>query len=280
MPQTSLRCAGPAGRTGSWTVSTPAALRVAEYHAVSFRRLWRATIGTAFFAPLFYLAGMGLGLGSLINQSASSSASLDGHSYVAFLAPGLLAANGMIIGSLDSTWPVLGAMRWNRTFYAMTSTPLRAADLVAGHVLWMTFRVFVSVGAFAAVMMLFKDTRTLGTVAAVPGGVLTGLAFAAPTFAWACTVDDNGGKFASFQRFVIVPMFLFSGTFFSVSLLPVWLQVVAWFTPLFHGVSLCRGLALGGVPVWQMAVHATFLVALAVAGVLVGRRTLARRIYA
>ncbi len=202
-------------------MSTPAALRVAEYHAVSFRRLWRATIGTAFFAPLFYLAGMGLGLGSLIDQSASSSASLDGHSYVAFLAPGLLAANGMIIGSLDSTWPVLGAMRWNRTFYAMTSTPLRAADLVAGHVLWMTFRVFVSVGAFATVMMLFKDTRNLGTVAAVPGGVLTGLAFAAPTFAWACTVDDNGGKFASFQRFVIVPMFLFSGTFFSVSLLPV-----------------------------------------------------------
>ena len=102
-------------------------------------------------------------------------------------------------------------------------------------------------------MMLFPDTRTLGTLAAVPGGVLTGLAFATPTFAWACTVDDNGGSFASFQRFVIVPMFLFSGTFFSVSLLPVWLQVVAWFTPLFHGVSLCRGLALGGMPVWQMA---------------------------
>ena len=114
----------------------------------------------------------------------------------------------------------------------------------------------------------------------MPGGVLTGLAFAAPTFAWACTVEDNGGRFASFQRFVIVPMFLFSGTFFSISLLPAWLQVVAWFTPLFHGVSLCRGLALGGVPLWQMAVHTAFLVALAVAGVLVGRRTLARRIYA
>jgi lipooligosaccharide transport system permease protein len=260
-------------------VSTPAAVRVAEYHAATFRRLWRATIGTAFFAPLFYLAGMGLGLGSLIDQGSSSSASLDGHTYVAFLAPGLLAANGMIIGALDSTWPVLGGMRWNRTYYAMTSTPLRTRDVVAGHLLWMTFRVFVSVGAFAAVMLLFRDTRDLGTLAAVPGGVLTGLAFALPTFAWACTIDDNGNSFASFQRFVIVPMFLFSGTFFSVSLLPPWLQVVAWFTPLFHGVSLCRGLALGGVPPWQMAVHVAYLLAFVVAGVVVGRRTLARRIY-
>jgi lipooligosaccharide transport system permease protein len=261
-------------------VSTPAAVRVAEYHATTFRRLWRATLGTAFFAPLFYLAGMGLGLGSLVNQSSSSSASLDGYSYVAFLAPGLLAANGMIVAAIDSTWPVLAGLRWNRTFYAMTSTPLRTADLVAGHLLWMTFRVFVSVGSFAAVMLLFQDTRRLGTLAAVPGGILTGLAFAAPTFAWACTIDDNGGRFASYQRFVIVPMFLFSGTFFSITLLPTWLEVVAWCTPLFHGVSLCRGLALGGTPGWQLAVHAAYLLALVVAGVLVGRRTLARRIYA
>ena len=252
---------------------------MAEYHATTFRRLWRATIGTALFTPFFYLAGMGLGLGSLINQSASSSASLDGFSYVAFLAPGLLAADGMLIGTLDSTWPVLSAMRWNRSFHAMVATPLRAADLVAGHILWMTARVFLAVGAFAAVMMLFDDTRTLATIAAVPAGVLTGLAFAAPTFAWSCTVEDNGSSFASFQRFVIMPMFLFSGTFFSVSLLPGWLEVVAWFTPLFHGVSLCRGIALGGVPAWQLGIHAAFLLALLVAGLLAARRTLAGKIY-
>ena len=102
----------------------------------------------------------------------------------------------MIIGALDSTWPVLAAMKWNRTFFAMTATPLRAVDVVTGHMLWMTARVFLAVGAFAAVMMLFADTRTLGTLAAVPAGVLTGLAFAAPTFAWACTVENTGTSFA------------------------------------------------------------------------------------
>ena len=260
-------------------MTTPAAVRVAEYHATAFRRLWRATIATALFTPFFYLAGMGLGLGSLINQSAASSASLDGVPYVAFLAPGLLAADGMLIGTLDSTWPVLNAMRWNRSFHAMVATPLRAADLVSGHLLWMTIRIFIAVGAFASVMMLFADTRSLATLAAVPAGVLTGLAFATPTFAWSCTVETMGSAFASFQRFVIMPMFLFSGTFFSVSLLPRWLQVVACFTPLFHGVSLCRGIALGGTPAWQMVVHTTFLAALLVAGVLVARRTLAGKIY-
>ena len=222
---------------------------------------------------------MGLGLGSLINQNPASTASLDGYSYVAFLAPGLLAADGMLIGSLESTWPVLAAMKWNRTFHAMVATPLRAVDLVAGHLVWMTARVLLAVGAFAAVMMLFDDTRRLGTLAAVPAGVLTGLAFAAPTFAWACTVEDTGTSFASFQRFVIVPMFLLSGTFFSVSLLPFWLEVVAWLTPLFHGVSLCRGLALGGTPAWQMALDVAYLGAMVVAGDLVARRTLSSRIY-
>ncbi len=266
-------------RAATLRSSSVAALRVAEYHVTSFKHLWRATLGTALFTPFFYLAGMGLGLGTLVNQHTAGSQALGGASYVAFLAPGLLAADGMLVGSIDSTWPVLGALKWNRSFYAMTATPLRAKDVVTGHILWMIVRVFIAVGAFAAVMMLFHDTRHPGTLAAVPAGVLTGLAFAAPIFAWACTVDDTGGRFASFQRFVITPMFLFSGVFFSVDQLPGWLRVIAWFTPLFHGVSLCRGLALGGVPGWQLGVHTAVLVAMLLGGVVVARRTLARRLY-
>jgi lipooligosaccharide transport system permease protein len=74
-------------------------------------------------------------------------------------------------------------------------------------------------------------------------------------------------------------MFLFSGTFFSVDQLPHWLRIIAWFTPLFHGVSLCRGVALGGTPVWQLAVNTAVLTAMVIGGVLVGRRTLSRRMY-
>ena len=263
----------------SWSSSTVGARRVAEYHATVFRHLWRATIGTALLTPFFYLAGMGLGLGALIDQHSAAGTSLGGVSYMAFLAPGLLAADGMLVGAIDSTWPVLASLKWNRSYYAMTSTPLRAADVVAGHILWMTVRVAIAVGAFAGIMMLFPDTRHLGTLAAIPPAVLTGLALAAPTMAWSCTVEDTGGKFASFQRFVITPMFLFSGTFFSVDQLPKWLRIVAWFTPLFHGVNLCRAAALGGVPGWQIAVNVAVLLALLVGGVLAARRTLARRLY-
>jgi len=255
------------------------ALRIAEYHLTAFKHLWRATIGTALLTPFFYLAGMGLGLGTLVNQHTAGTQSLGGASYVAFLAPGLLAADGMLVGSIDSTWPVLASLKWNRSYYAMTATPMHAKDVVAGHLLWMVARISIAVGSFAAVMMLFSDTRHLGTIAAIPAGVLTGLAMAAPTLAWACTVEGTGNGFASYQRFVITPMFLFSGTFFSVDLLPPWLRVVAWFTPLFHGVALCRGIALGGVPGWQMAIHTVVLVALVIGGTLAARRTLARRLY-
>jgi lipooligosaccharide transport system permease protein len=261
-------------------MATPHAVRIAEYHATSFRHLWRATIGTALLTPFFYLAGMGLGLGKLVNENVAATQSLGGVSYVAFLAPGLLAADGMLVGSLESTWPVMAGVKWNRSYHAMVASPMRAVDIVNGHLLWMAIRVFLAVGSFAAVMLLFHDTRHLGTVAAVPAGVLTGLAFAAPVMAWACTVEDTGGEFASFQRFVIVPMFLFSGTFFSVEQLPRWMQILAWFTPLFHGVNLCRGIALGGTPGWQLAVNATVLVALVIVGMIAARHTLSKRMYA
>jgi lipooligosaccharide transport system permease protein len=171
-------------------------------------------------------------------------------------------------------------LKWSRTYHAMVASPMRTVDIVSGHLLWMTLRVFLAVGSFAAVMMLFPDTRHLGTIAAVPAGVLTGLAFAAPVMAWSCTVEDTGGAFASFQRFVIVPMFLFSGTFFAVDQLPRWMQIVAWFTPLFHGVNLCRGIALGGTPGWQLAVNAIVLLALVVGGMVAARHTLSKRMYA
>jgi lipooligosaccharide transport system permease protein len=261
-------------------MATPHAVRIAEYHATTFRHLWRATIGTALLTPFFYLAGMGLGLGKLVDANVASTQALGGVSYVAFLAPGLLAADGMLVGAIDSTWPVMAGLRWNRSYHAMVASPMKAADIVNGHLLWMTVRIFIAVGSFAAVMMLFRETRSLGTLAAVPAGVLTGLAFAAPVMAWSCTVEDTGGAFASFQRFVITPMFLFSGTFFSVDQLPRWMQVVAWFTPLFHGVELCRGISLGGTPAWRLAFNTLVLVALTVAGMVAARRTLSKRMYA
>ena len=168
-----LSGAGPTVRL----VSTPAAVRMTGYHLTAFRRLWRATFSTAFFTPLFYLTALGLGLGSLIDQNPSAGASLDGVSYARSSALASWPPPGWPSAGSTAPWPVLASMKWSRTFYAMTATPLRAADVVFGHALD-DRAYFIAVGALAAVMMLFDDTRTLGTWAAVPAGVE--LAFAAP----------------------------------------------------------------------------------------------------
>jgi lipooligosaccharide transport system permease protein len=106
--------------------------------------------------------------------------------------------------------------------------------------------------------------------------VLTGIAFAAPVSAFAAT-QDKDSSFSTLYRFAIIPMFLFSGTFFPISQLPAWLQLVAYVTPLYHGVALCRDLTLGQVG-WADLGHVAYLCALVAIGYAAGRRTFARRL--
>jgi lipooligosaccharide transport system permease protein len=115
-------------------------------------------------------------------------------------------------------------------------------------------------------------------VLALPAAVLTGLAFAAPIEAWAISLTKDS-PFAYLFRFGLIPLFLFSGTFFPVSQLPVWAQPVAYATPLWHGVALCRSLTLGQIPVLESLGHTAYLIALALAGLYAGHRTYRRRLY-
>jgi lipooligosaccharide transport system permease protein len=142
----------------------------------------------------------------------------------------------------------------------------------------MTLRCCMTSVAFTVVTALFGLVQSPGgAVLAMVAGVLLGVAFAAPVAAYSATQQRETG-FILLYRFGVVPMFLFSGTFFPISQLPPLLQPVAWVTPLWHGVSLCRGLALGEGSAWALLGHTAYLAAMALAGVLWARRTFARRL--
>jgi lipooligosaccharide transport system permease protein len=260
-------------------MATSAGLAVREFRfwLTDYRRTWRGTIYSSVLNPVLFLGAMGLGLGTLVNKHGT--AHLGGVSYLVFLAPGLLAATAMETGIGECTYPILGSVKWNRTYQAAVASPLRPGDVFHGHQLFVTMRLLMNCAIFLVVMTAFGAARSPAVIVALPAAVLTGLAFAAPVEAWAITRNKDSG-FAVVYRFVLIPLFLFSGTFFPVTQLPAWLRPVAYLTPLWHGVALCRGISLGTLTAGSAVLHVGYLAAFVAAGLLAGQRTYRRRLHA
>ncbi len=248
------------------------AVRVLEHELLVYRRVWRGSIFSSFLSPVLFLAAMGLGLGSLVDAGGragaggASGAALAGLSYLAFLAPGLLASTAMQTAAGESTFPVMAGLVWVKSFHGMTATPIRPSDVVIGKLAYIGLRLLLVVGAFFLVTVLFGAVTGPGAILAVPAALLTGLAFAAPIAAYSATQRDTNGFNALF-RFGVIPLFLFSGTFFPIEQLPGILQPVAYVTPLWHGVDLCRSLALGTVDPVLALVHVAYLGTMTALGV-------------
>ena len=171
--------------------------------------------------PLFYLGAMGFGLGSLVDRHGT--ASLGGVSYLAFVAPAILASSAMNTAMGEASYPVFGSVKWNKIYIAAQASPLRPGDIFRGHLMFMTMRITMNAAVFTAFMWAFGATRSAWVVLAWPAATLTGLAFAAPIGAWAVTVTTEN-SFAYMFRFGMMPLMLFSGTFFPMSQLPGWLR--------------------------------------------------------
>ena len=251
--------------------------RVFEHRFLQYRRTFRASIFSSFLSPALFLTAMGLGLGSYV--STSSTATLGGASYLAFLAPGLLAATAMQSASFEATYPIMGGLVWNKIFHAMYATPITARDIAVGNLAWIAARLTFITTVFTAVIVLFGAAASPLVVLAVPAAVLTGLAFAAPIAAFSAT-QRTPDRFAAIFRFGITPLFLFSGTFFPLASLPAFLQPLAWLTPLYHGVALTRGLSLGTIvddPVFAL-VHLVALLAFIAVGTWALVQTMERRL--
>ena len=257
-------------------MATLPALRATSYFARAYARTWRASIMTTFVNPTLYLLAMGVGLGSFVDKSAGH-ASLGHVSYLDFVAPALAAAAAATTAASESMFPVMGAIKWQRTYYAMLATPLRVGDVLAGHLTWIGVRIATAVSSYLIVMAAFGAIMSYQAIAILPVGILTGAAFATPLAAFAAT-QDSDGAFSLVFRLGVIPLFLFSGVFFPLSQLPVGLQVLAYLTPLWHGVVLCRALAAGQATAAGVIGNVSYLVAVSAAGVLVARRTFRRRL--
>jgi lipooligosaccharide transport system permease protein len=258
-------------------MSTPAAIRVWEGHATLYRRIWKSNVFGSFIQPFLYLLGMGVGVGSLVDSGRGNTDLLGGLTYYEFLAPGLIATTGMMVCAGESLWPVMAGFRWMRGYHAAAATPLSAGQIVSGVALWQATRAAIGCVGVAAVLALFDGTRGWGLVAAVPFGVLTGLAFACPLTAWSATREFER-SFPSIMRFGITPLFLFGGAFYPIDALPDWLEPVAKVTPLWHGVELCRGAVHGTLGWGATVVHCVVLAAFAAVGLVIARRAFGVRL--
>ena len=252
--------------------------RIVQRNALVYRHVWRGSVFSSFLQPTLFLLSIGLGVGAMVE--AGGAALPGGVSYAEFLAPGLLAAAAMQNAGFESSYPVLGKLTWGRNYEAITATPMGVTDLVIGELAWLAVRLTTIAVAFIIVMAAFGIPRSWRVLFAVPAAVLTGLAFAAPIMAFAATLKTSrGNAFNVLFRFILSPLFLFSGAFFPIDRLPDMVERAAWFTPLFHGIELVRGLTLDSVPA-TWVIHVAFLAGLLGAGIAVANRAFRRKLYA
>jgi lipooligosaccharide transport system permease protein len=245
---------------------------VLSWYARSYRASWRGTITVAFFNPLLFLLSIGVVLGGVIDDGRPG---LGGLTYLEFVAPGLLAATAMQIGTNEGSFPVMAGLRWVRTYHGVVATPVRVRELYTGLVGWVALRILVACVIFTGVAGVVGAFDSPLAVLAPAAALLCGLAFATPLAAIAAYIEESQVLTGIF-RFAILPLFLFSGTFFPVSQLPDWLEPVAWATPLWHGATLCRDLGSGGIEVVSAFGHTAFMLAFVAGGSLLAVRALDR----
>jgi lipooligosaccharide transport system permease protein len=267
--------------TATLSRSRPTAywLRALYGFLLQFRRTWKSSVAMNFVYPVLYLTAMGVGLGALVNRhlAATHSDAIGGVPYVAFIAPGILASSAMQIAVSECTWPILGRIKWEKTYLAMLQSPLRVVDVLIGQLGFVLLRLATTSTVFVVIMWAYGTIHSLEALFALPIGALVGMAFATPCVAFSSTQQSDNG-FSTINRLVVVPLFLFSGSFFPITQLPGYLQVLAVATPLYHGVALARAATLGHLATWSTCGHLAYLVALAGIGLALSKQNFERRL--
>jgi len=245
-------------------------LHLIERHARAYRHLWLVLI-SGLAEPLFYLLSLGVGLGQLVGTVIGP----DGHqvSYTAFVGPALLATSSMNGAIYDSTFGVFFLLKYAKVYNAILATPMRAADVALGQIGWALIRGSLYAFAFMLVMLGMGLLKSGWAVLALPAAILTGFAFAAAGMA--ATTFMRSWQDFEFVMLVSLPMFLFSTTFYPLSIYPRALQVVVECTPLYQAITLIRGLTLGVVGP-ALLVPMAYLALMGVAGLLIAGRRVSR----
>jgi lipooligosaccharide transport system permease protein len=257
----------PGGLVLSW--------RQFRFWLTLFRRTWRGTVVSAVLGPVMYLTAMGVGIGTLINQGQGLPG---GVPYLSFIAPGVLAATAMQNGIFEGSFVVLGSLKWNGNYWAAVNTPQRPEDVMLGTAMQGLMRIICLSVVFFGSVVGFGTVHSAWGLLALPVSLLTGAVFLFAMMAYSVTLDSDQPLNVVF-RFIMTPLFLFSGTFFPWQQLPGWMHPIAFATPLWHGVELSRELTLGTVDVGSALIHVGYLLASLALAYWLARRNFRRRLY-
>lgn len=245
--------------------------RVVERNYLVYKRAWIVFL-TGFLEPVLYLFSIGVGVANLVNKFELPDGTMIG--YTEFVAPALLASAAMQGALFDSTFNIFFRMKYAKLYDAILATPLRPWDVATGEVTWALLRGTAYSAMFVVVMVALGLTSSWWTVLTLPAAMLIGYAFAGAGMA--LTTWMKSWQDFEYIQLVVVPLFLFSGTFYPVDTYPGWLQWIVEVTPLYQGVVLCRGFATGSFVAWEMLVAVAYLAAMGTLGMWVASRRLGK----
>jgi lipooligosaccharide transport system permease protein len=233
-----------------------------------YRHSW-LVIFSGFFEPLFYLFALGTGLHSLVGKVVGPG----GHviSYTAYIAPALLASSAMNGAIFDSTMNVFFKLKFGKIYDSMLATSLGPVDVAIGEISWALIRGGLYSAGFLLVMLVMGLTASAWAVLLLPAALLIAFGFAA--VGMACTTYMKGVQHLDLVEVAILPLFLFSGTFYSLSVYPTWVRIMVECLPLQHGIALLRALNAGALD-WSLVGHASYFVGMAAVGLVVTSRRL------
>lgn len=268
VPLTAEQMAARSRRRGSWAVS-----RWYFTQARSFR--W-SILAYSVGAPLLYLLAMGLGLGSLVD----SNQQVDGVAYLFFVTPALMVTTTALSVTGELTYPVMDGFRWQRIYEGPAATPVSPGQIALGHHLGVMTRMLLQASMFWLMGLVFGAfPHPVASLVSIPVTALTASAIGAPLQAYAASVQDDDNAFTLIERFVIMPMTLFAGTYFPLDVMPMYLRWIGWLSPIWHGTELARDVSYGaGEPCWLVAVHLLALIVPAAVGLVVATRVYTRRL--
>ncbi len=244
-------------------IGSSRAHKVLERDVLVYRRNWTIIV-TGFFEPIFYLLGIGFGLGTLVGDVGDIP-------YAAFVAPGLMATAAMNGALFEATFNLFFKLKYAKTFDAILATPLGPSDIAIGEVSWALTRGLLYATAFLVVMLVLGLVLSPWGILMVPGALLIGLA--AASVGMAATTFMRKWQDFDVVTVVTMPMFLFSGTFFPISVYPDWLETIVELTPLYRGVHMLRSFSTGDIGP-MVLVDITYLGIMGLVGVTVTSRRL------
>lgn len=248
---------------------TRRSLHIFERNFMVYRSQWLMLV-SGFFEPFFYLLSIGIGLNHLVGNLPDGGRVI---SYATFVAPGMLATSAMNGAVIDSIFNTFFRLKISHAYEAVLATPLDVTDVALGEVWWALARAALYAASFIVCMVLLGDSGSVWVVLCWPAAILTSLAFSCVGLA-ACTYIRSWQDF-DLVALVQLPLFLFSATFFPISLYPRWIGALVAFSPLYQSAALLRGLALGQFQ-WIMALRVGYLVALALFGLTLATRRFRR----